>query len=330
MLAQRSGEYVGQVPEYANVVDLGAKRTLTCLPALIRYIRKERPAGIIAFQDHANVVAICASAIAGLKTPIILTVHNTWSKTLHTGTWKTHALAKLAGFAYRKTGRLVAVSEGVADDLARQLHLDRDLVGVIYNPVVSPQLFEKAAQPVEDEWFTRYQGSWVIGIGRLTKQKDFANLIDAFSRARNEIDCKLLILGEGPDRPLLEQLIRRLGLEGDCLMPGFVDNPYKYLSRAKLFVLSSAWEGLPTVLIEALALGIPAISTDCESGPREILQGGRFGSLVPPSDPAALSAAIAKSFLHPRPCTNGAVTPFFASTATQQYQDLLESLRVQQ
>jgi glycosyltransferase involved in cell wall biosynthesis len=329
-LAQRSGEYVREVPEYANVIDLGATRTLTCLPALVRYIRRERPAGIIAFQDHANVIALLASAIAALKTPVIPTVHNTWSRMLDRGTWKTRVLGTVVGFAYRRTARVVAVSEGAADDLARQFHIDRERIDVIYNPVVGPQLFEQAAEPVQDLWFEQYDGPWVIGIGRLTKQKDFANLIEAFSHVRKEMDCRLLILGEGPDRPELEQLIRHLRLEDDCFLPGFVDNPYKYLSRAKLFVLSSAWEGLPTVLIEALALGIPAISTDCQSGPREILQDGKFGCLVPPSDPAGLSAAIATTFLHPKCSSPWAVAPFFSSIASQRYEALLEALRVQQ
>ena len=239
------------------------------------------------------------------------------------------ALAGVAGFAYRRTASIVAVSEGAADDLARQLHLDRDLVNVIYNPVVSPELFEKAAEPVEDEWFEQCRGPWVIGIGRLTKQKDFANLIEAFSRVRRNLDCKLLILGEGPDRSALEELVGRLGLEGECFMPGFVNNPYKYLSRARLFVLSSAWEGLPTVLIEALALGVCVVSTDCKSGPREILQGGRLGALVPPSDSKALSDAMMMTFANPRRNSDEAVTTFFSSIASQRYEALLESSRAQ-
>jgi len=325
VLAQRSGEYVRQIPEYANVIDLGATRTLTCLPALVRYIRRERPAGIIAFQDHANVIALWARAIAGLNTPVIPTVHNTWSRMLDTGTWKTRALGHVAGFAYRRTARVVAVSEGAADDLAKQFGMNRDSIVVIYNPVVGPQLFAKAAEPVEDEWFKQYHGPWVIGVGRLTKQKDFANLIEAFSHVRKEIDCRLLILGEGPDRPVLEQLIRRLRLEDDCFLPGFVDNPYKYLSRAKLFVLSSAWEGLPTVLIEALALGVPAISTDCESGPREILRHGALGVLVQPGNSRVLGAKIAECLLNPcQPSVGTIANNYSFSVAADRYVRLLE------
>jgi glycosyltransferase involved in cell wall biosynthesis len=323
VLAKATGELLTQIPADLNVIDLNASRTLTCLPALIRYIRRERPSGIIAFQDHANVVALWASAIAGVRTPVIPTVHNTWSRVLHTGTWKTRALARFVGFAYRRTPRIVAVSEGAADDLAQQFQLSRDLVTVIYNPVTTPQLFEKASEPVEDEWFEQYRGPWIVAVGRLSKQKDFANLIDAFSCARTEIDCKLLILGEGEDRPALEHLIRRLGIESHCCMPGFVDNPYKYLSRAALFVLSSAWEGLPTVLIEALALGVPVVSTDCKSGPREILRDGQFGFLVPPSNPEALSAAIITALRNPISVSGHAVDRFVSSVASKQYESLL-------
>jgi glycosyltransferase involved in cell wall biosynthesis/O-antigen/teichoic acid export membrane protein len=326
VLSRTSGEYAHQVPTGVNVVDLAAKRMLTCLPGLIRYIRKERPSGVIAFQDHASVVAFCASTLAGLRTPIIPTVHNTWSRVLESGSRKTRLLAKVASFVYKRIPRIVAVSEGAAADLTEQLHLRRDLVNVIYNPVVTPELFEKATEPVGDQWFEDYKGAWIMGIGRLTKQKDFSNLIQAFSSVRKGIDCKLLILGEGEERPNLEHLIRRLHLENDCFMPGFVDNPYSYLSRAALFVLSSAWEGLPTVLIEALALGVRVVSTDCKSGPREILGDGQFGLLVPPSDPVALSAAMANAFLHPRAIPDEAVTPFVASTAIQRYEALLEAL----
>jgi len=328
VLAQGSGEYVSQVPDYINVTDLGAKRTLTCLPALIRYIRRERPSGVIAFQDHANVVALLASRIAGARTPVIPTVHTTWSGVVDKNTWRTRAFAKIVSLAYARCANIVAVSEGVADDLAEHLHLSRDSVTVIYNPVVASELFEKAAEPVEDDWFKPSQGPLIIGVGRLAKEKDFPCLIDAFAGVRKVIDCKLLILGEGEDRPRLETLIKSLDVEGHCRMPGFVSNPYKYLSRAALFVLSSTREGLPTVLIEALALGVCVVSTDCKSGPREILRDGQLGLLVPPSNPAALSAAIIAALRNPISVPSHAADRFVFSAVSEQYESLLAVLGV--
>ena len=132
----------------------------------------------------------------------------------------------------------------------------------------------------------------IVGIGRLTRQKDFPTLIRAFAAVRKKLPCRLIILGEGKDRGGLEHLAKRLSLSEQIAMPGFVENPYAYLKRAALFVLSSAWEGSPNALTEALALGVPVVATDCPSGPREILKDGAIGCLVPVGDPDALAAAM--------------------------------------
>ena len=171
------------------------------------------------------------------------------------------------------------------------LSLPAEKLKVVFNPIVTPDLKERAKEPLEHPWFS--DGSKVfIAVGRLRPQKDFRTLLQAFSRVRATRPARLLILGEGPERSELEDLVRELGIADDVSLPGSVENPYAYLSRAVAFVLSSRWEGLPTVLIEALACGLPVIATDCPSGPKEILAGGRYGKLVRVNAVEDLAAAM--------------------------------------
>jgi glycosyltransferase involved in cell wall biosynthesis len=200
---------------------------------------------------------------------------------------------------YPKADRIVAVSQGVANDLISLLNLPHEKVTVIYNPIVTPELFEQAKQPVSCSWFEQNRLPVILAVGRLTKAKDYPTLFRAFSLVRQIRPAKLLILGEGEERANLERLAIELGIQNDVSMPGFVDNPFAFMAKASVFVLSSAWEGLPTVLIEALACGCPVVATDCRSGPREILDNGRYGHLVPVGDHEALAKAILETLDNP-------------------------------
>lgn len=293
VLAQATGPYMQQVSPQVNTVNLGARRTLTSLYSLVTYLRQTRPEALIAGLDHANLVAIWAKHLSGVPTRVLVTVHGQLSEKI---AGNPTIPEKFLAFLLRKflpsADRIITVSNGVADDLSEVLRLKRDTIITIYNPVVSSSLFEKAKAPVTDPWPDAPSLPIIIAIGRLDKQKDFPNLIRAFGLVRRQLACKLLILGEGEQRPYLENLICKLNLENDVSLPGFVDNPYAFLKRAQVFVLSSVWEGLPTVLIEALALEVPVVSTDCKSGPREILKDGKYGTLVPVGDHTALAEAI--------------------------------------
>ncbi|NJK80391.1 MAG: glycosyltransferase, partial [Chloroflexaceae bacterium] len=175
--------------------------------------------------------------------------------------------------------------------------------GSVYNPTITPELIEHSHAPLDDPWLTAPERPVpvVLGVGRLVPNKDFANLIQAVALVRQQRPLRLLILGEGDERPRLEALVQRLGLSDAVRMPGYVTNPYAYMRRADLFVLSSANEGLPGVLIEAMACGAPVVATDCATGPREILTGGQYGRLVPVGDSTALAAAIVATLDHPQP-----------------------------
>jgi glycosyltransferase involved in cell wall biosynthesis len=220
----------------------------------------------------------------------------------------------------------VVVSREAADDLARTARLARERIEVIYNPVITPALREQAAQAPDHPWFAPGQPPVVLGVGRLTRQKDFPTLIRAFAEVRRRRTARLVILGEGEERPALTALVAELGLDPDVALLGFRDNAAAYMARAAVFVLSSAWEGLPTVLIEALATGTPVVSTDCQSGPREILQEGRLGDLVTVGDPAGLARAIeAPLDRAPVPVGEKVLFPFTREAAVDHYLRVIES-----
>ena len=196
---------------------------------------------------------------------------------------------------YPLADAVVAVSQGVADDLEKNAGIPSSLLRVIQNPVITPEIVDLADQPVGHPWFIQENVPIIVAAGRLTRQKDFPTLLRAFALVRQKRPCHLVILGEGRDRVMLKSLAAELGIRNEVYFPGFVENPYAYMSKAALFVLSSRWEGSPNVLTEALALGTPVVSTDCPSGPREILANGRYGTLVPIGDQESLARAILTS-----------------------------------
>jgi glycosyltransferase involved in cell wall biosynthesis len=198
------------------------------------------------------------------------------------------------GRTYPFADAVVAVSSELADDLSAVAGLPRGLIRTVYNPVVGPELPALAAEPAGHPWLRPGGPPVVLGAGRLVEQKDFPTLLRAFALVRRERPARLVILGEGPAgaREGLAALAAGLGVAADLDLPGFVANPYAYMARAAAFALSSLHEGLPGVLIQALACGCPVVSTDCPSGPREILDGGRYGRLVPVGDHEALARAI--------------------------------------
>lgn len=195
---------------------------------------------------------------------------------------------------YPWADKIVAVSDGVAADLARFARLPRSLITTIYNPFDIGGMRIKAEEEPELPWVLPEALPVLLGVGRLTEQKDFTSLIQAFALVRQQRQVRLLILGEGELRNALAAQAKSLGLTPeDFAMPGFVSNPFSYLRRAEVFVLSSRWEGLPGVLIQAMACGAPVVATDCPSGPAEILEDGKWGRLVPVGDVSALANAIA-------------------------------------
>jgi glycosyltransferase involved in cell wall biosynthesis len=243
-------------------------------------------------MEHANVIALWARSLAIVPTRVVVSIRIAISEDMRHGQPLRGRIATTcAGLFYGAADGVVAVSDGVADDFAQVTGFRRSRIRTIYNPVVTAELSALAEAPLDDPWFAPGQPPVVLSVGRLAVQKDFPTLLRAFALVRAQRPARLLILGEGDKRPELEALARRLGVMRDVCLRGYVDNPFAYMRRCAVFVLSSAYEGLPNALIEAMACGAPVVSTDCPSGPAEILDSGKYGCLVPIGDEAAMAAA---------------------------------------
>jgi glycosyltransferase involved in cell wall biosynthesis len=214
-------------------------------------------------------------------------------------TWKKKLMLWSKRLLYAQADMITAVSQGVKDDLIEKLHLSADKIMVVYNPIVTSDLPQLADEPVNHPWFAE-DVPVILGVGRLVEEKDFPTLIRAFALVRAQRPCRLLILGEGHGREELEHLAQELGIQADVDLPGFDKNPFKYMARCTVFVLSSRFEGLPGVLIQAMACGTAVISTDCPSGPSEIITAGRDGLLVPVADGAALADCLNELLANPQ------------------------------
>jgi glycosyltransferase involved in cell wall biosynthesis len=214
---------------------------------------------------------------------------------------------------YKRNDGVIVASQGIKDDLQQELGLKDVPIHVIWNAAITMHNFERAREPVDHRWLQNNRETPVIiNVARLAPQKDLKTLIDAVSIVRQKRKCRLAILGKGPLRDELMEHARKRGLENDFDLPGFVDNPYAWMARADCFALSSIWEGFGIVLAEALSLGLPVVSTDCPSGPREILQDGRYGKLVPMQDSHALAEAIERTL-------NGDVEEFDPTEAVKRF-----------
>jgi glycosyltransferase involved in cell wall biosynthesis len=302
VLVNAKGPFSTQVPPGARVFDMRSKRALNSLPKLVKYFKLNNPDTLLSAQTHINVLALWGRFLAQSSTKIIVSEHSTLTHAMINPTnirERFHPL--VARIFYPMADSIVAVSHGVADDLASRTSIPIDTIRVIYNPVVSSDLSQKAKAPIDHPWFAHDEVPVLLSVGRLAPAKDFPLLLNAFSILLGSLNLRLIILGEGIELARLKILARSLELNQKVEFLGHVENPYKYMARAKVFVLSSAWEGFGNVLAEAMACGTPVVSTDCPSGPYEILEGGKYGKLVPVGNAEALAKAIAETLEFPLP-----------------------------
>lgn len=290
---RKCSDYLDALSANVRVVDLDAARAVWCLGRLVRYMRKERPQALLSVALRGHALLLAARAMAGVDTVCAASVHNTHSREYSTSIPLKHRLTLHSmRWVLPRMDRVIAVSDGVRQDLVANFGLASDSVQVIHNPIVTSDIDERAAESVDDPWLDGFGPPVLLAVGRLTRQKNFALLLRAVRRVRDTVPVRLLILGRGEERQRLGRLARELGL-GECVrFKGFVSNPFAFMKRARMLVLSSDWEGFGNVLVEALAVGCPVVSTDCPSGPREILADGRCGRLVPTNNVTALAAAI--------------------------------------
>ena len=291
VVATAKGPYLEHIPLSVRTINLAAGRVIKAILPLAKYLQNNRPQALISNMSHANLVAVAANRLSSFKTQIILIEHNTLSAA-KSKLLRARLIPSLMKLVYPHADKIVGVSLAVSKDLESELGLPQQTVKTIYNPVVDDQLLTLANAPLENPWFKENTPPVFLAVGRLTPQKDFSTLIQAFALVRKSVSARLVILGEGECRTELETMIRKLDLEQDIALPGFVDNPYAYMSRANCLVLSSRWEGLGNALIEAMACGCPVIATDCPSGPNEILEKGKYGHLVAVGNPQELSIAM--------------------------------------
>ena len=308
VVAKADGPFRSQVSSLVRLVDIERwwmrlpgirrgkrSRVLVSPPALARYLRLERPEALLSASHYVNVAAVWGRRLAGIDIPLVICQQTHLSRAI-TNTNFPGGRRPLLGWLVRRfypaADATVAVSDGVANDLASLAELPRERIRTIHNPVGMPELWTEAQEPLDHPWFAPGAPPVILGVGRLAAQKDFPTLLRAFARVRAQRPVRLLILGEGSKRRELETLAASLGIQADLALPGFAMNPFAYMARAAVFVLSSGYEGLPGVLVQALACGCPVVSTDCPSGPREILEHGAHGPLVPVGDDVAMAEAI--------------------------------------
>ena len=296
VLVRASGDLMPLVPASVPVVDLQRRRTVQAIRVLAAHLRAARPAAVLASQVHVNVAAVIAGRLS--RSGVRIVVSERAQTSAHFNSYRSGLVGlahRAIPWAYRRADGIIAVSRGVADDLATFARLPRGRITVLNNPVVTPDLLELAAAPVDHPWFERGEPPVILGVGRLHPQKDFGTLLHAFARLRQRCHARLVIVGEGDERRFLESLAAELGVAADVDLPGFTPNPYRFMAHAAVVALSSRWEGSPNVLVEAMACGTPVVATDCPSGPAETLENGRYGALVPMGDPTALADALGRT-----------------------------------
>jgi glycosyltransferase involved in cell wall biosynthesis len=325
VLCRSQGEFMGQLPSQIRVLELKARpiwlsrllltfrnfpairvlllpiifslkppKSLAFLSDLIQYLRREKPNVLLAAKTHTNLVALWATQLAKSSNRVVISERTTLVDIIKTSKkWRWRFILPVLAHEYRKAGGIITVSNGVKEELAIHTGLPPQKITTIYNPLLTQKIRGKSLEAISHPWFQKKDSTPIIlGVGRLVPQKDFSTLIKAFSRVRQSRPVHLVLIGEGRQRSELTTLAQSLGIEKDIWMPGFSDNPYAFMSKVSMLVLSSIYEGLPNVLIEALACGCPIVSTDCPSGPSEILEKGKYGTLVAMGDVHALAQAI--------------------------------------
>ncbi|MBA4372407.1 MAG: glycosyl transferase [Thermodesulfovibrio sp.] len=286
------------IPAGRNLFSLGVG-FLRKILALAGLVRKQKPDIIFSLLSSTNAAAILASMLSGTRTKVVVSEHTFPSVNLANERFGS-ITARVIGLLYPRANRVIAVSQGIKDDLQKSFGIRKEKIQVIYNPLDLDEIRRLGRESVRHPWFiptAMKEMPVIVSAGRLTKQKGYPVLLRAFALVRKSVPCRLVILGEGPDRPMLERLISELDIEKDVSLAGFQENPFAFMEKAALFAMSSLYEGFLLVLAEAMTLGTPVVSTDCPSGPAELISEGINGLLVPIENEDALARAILRVLL---------------------------------
>mgnify|MGYP003335841754 FL=1 len=300
VVGSATGVFLKEIPPQIRIVDFERQiqprlqSALKILLPLRRYLQIEKPTALVCYLYTCNVVTLMAKMLVRSKVKLVLVEQIILYEKQEKKQQKLQErfLPILMRWLYPSADKVVACSQGLARDLEIYLGFNHGKIDVIYNPVIDEKLAEKANLFVEHPWFNKGEIPVVLGAGRLVRQKDFATLIRAFALVKKEQKVRLVILGEGQLKNQLLTLVGQLNLENDVVILDFVENPYAYMAKSAVFVLSSGWEGFGNVVAEALAAGAPVVSTNCPSGPAEILDNGKYGELVAVGNSQGMAEAI--------------------------------------
>jgi len=297
VLAKGEGPLARDVSPDVRIVALESHRMWWALPNLMRYLSRTKPDTLLAAGWQVNLIATWAGLLSLTSFRLVLSVHsNITQQSENSDVWYAPYNPLAVKIFYPIADAIVVVSGGILDDLSTISSAVAENGQVVYNPVVDQNLLAKSREDVSHPWFAPEENVPVLlGVGRFGPEKNFALLLRAFAEVSRDREVRLVMVGDGEERDRLEQLTRKMGVQSRVDFVGFEENPYKYMARASLLVMSSRFEGFGSVLVEALACGCPIVSTDCPSGPREILEEGRWGRLVPVDDQEALVEAINES-----------------------------------
>ena len=331
VLGAVEGSWINKIPSEVRVIDLKTpigptfKKISRVTFPLCRYLRKEKPDLVLSNYWYYNVFVVLAVALSRINTYLVIVEHGSFYviKNIVKGTipWLIPLLMRCL---YPQANSIITVSKGLAQELEDDLKLEPGLIATIYNPIIEERLSQIAKESVTHPWFQDGEIPVILGVGRLCNVKDFSTLIRAFALVQKKLTARLVILGDGEDKPRLIDLVRELGLEDNVALLGFVENPYSYMARSSVFVLSSIVEGLGNVLIEAMALGTPVVSTNCPTSSAEILDNGKYGELVPVGDSKAMAEAILRVLSGDIKSVDSCwLNQFTLESATQKYLNIL-------
>lgn len=326
VLAKAAGPYLVNIHDSVKVIDLKCKKVLFSLPKLVRYLRKYQPSILFTSQMHSSTIALWAVKLAGVKTRTFIRQPTMLRPSYDNKSWNSKVRQKAFLTTAGLADKVIVTSETMAKEFQSLSKVPKDRIEIIYNPVPIKEIEIKSFEPIEHPWFKKGKPPVILAVGRLTTVKDFETLIKAFATVQEEMPAHLMILGEGALRAKLEQLVEKLDINEVVQMPGFVENPYKYMKHADVFVLSSLWEGFPNGMIEAMACGTAIVATDCDGGASEILEHGKWGALVPVANEQLMARAIIRAlFLKEAPSGVDRVESFSVERIFEKYNDLFDA-----
>lgn len=322
ILATLEGPYLEEISENVRLIDLSAPRVMRSLFPLYRYLRRNKPDAMLSALNYANIIAILAWKMSRVSTRLAVSERNSLTMLARRPIGK--ITRYLMRCLYPKADTIICVSKGIEAEIQKLIGARSTKTITIYNPVDFEDIKEKMIVPLDHSWITNKTAPVIVAAGRLTEAKDYPTLLRAFSQLCKERDARLVILGQGEDCGNLNTLAQELDVARYVDFVGFQNNPFPWMAGCDLFVMSSAWEGFPNVLIQAMACGAPVVSTNCPTGPNEILEDGKWGRLVPVGDPRALSIAMAAALdEESTPNTRARVREFRSDFIVDSYEAIL-------